>query len=71
MNYKTKKVDFYLNLNKLQDNYKRFSNIGQVYYPVKSNSNEVIIRELDKLGSDFLIAYLNHFKKLISMGGRT
>lgn len=68
MDYKTKKVDFYLNLNKLQDNYKKFSNIGQVYYPVKSNSNEVIIRELDKLGSNFLIAYLNHFKKLISIG---
>ena len=68
MDYKPQKINFYLNINKLQDNYKKFSNIGQVYYPVKSNSNEVIIRELEKLGSNFLIAYVSHLKKLTSLG---
>lgn len=65
---KHNRINFYLNINKLQDNYKKFSNIGTVYYPVKSNSNEVIIRELEKLGCNFLIAYVSHLKKLTSLG---
>ena len=68
MDYKPQKINFYLNINKLQDNYKKFSNIGQVYYPVKSNSNEVIIKELEKLGCNFLITYVSHLKKLTSLG---
>ena len=43
------KVNFILNEDVLRTNVDNFTEIGQVYYPLKSNSNEVIIEELVKL----------------------
>ena len=69
---KEKIVDFYLNEDILKLNYEKFSKIGQVYYPLKVNSNETILRELIKLydGSNngFLVTHISHYDKLIRLG---
>ena len=66
------KVNFVLNEGVLSENVDNFTKIGQVYYPLKSNSNEVIIEELVKLfegtNNGFLVTYRSHFEKLISLG---
>ena len=66
------KVNFILNEDVLRTNVDNFTEIGQVYYPLKSNSNEVIIEELVKLfegtNNGFLITHPSHFEKLISLG---
>ena len=65
-------VDFYLNEDILKDNYEKYSKIGQIYYPLKTNSNETVIKELIKLygNSDngFLISHISHYDKLIELG---
>lgn len=69
---KEKIVDFYLNEDILESNYDKFSKIGQVYYPLKINSNEVVVKELIKLygnsNNGFLITTVSHYDKLISLG---
>ena len=65
-------VQFYLNKTKLIEKYQKFSNIGQIYYPLKTNSNETIIKELIELYKDsnngFLVTYLSHYNKLKKLG---
>lgn len=65
-------VNFYLNKELLKNNYEQFSNIGQIYYPLKTNSNEILIKELIKLfeNSDngFLISHLSHYEQLTNLG---
>lgn len=65
-------VNFYLNINKLKKNYDSFNKIGQIYYPMKTNSNTTVIKELNKLynGSEngFLITHKSHYNKLKELG---
>ena len=65
-------INFYLNTDKLKDNYNKFNKIGKIYYPMKTNSNIEVIKELNRLynGSDngFLITHKSHYKKLLSLG---
>ena len=69
---KEKIVDFYLNEDILKSNYEKFSKIGQVYYPLKINSNEVVLKKLIEFyeGSNngFLITTISHYDKLIRLG---
>ena len=65
-------VNFYLDYNKLKQNYDSFNKIGQIFYPLKTNSNSEVIKELNKLydGSDngFLITHKCHYDKLKQIG---
>lgn len=65
-------VNFYLDTNVLKSNYEKYSKIGQIYYPLKTNSNEEVLKQLLKLygNSDngFLITHISHYKKLIKLG---
>ena len=65
-------VNFYLDTNILKSNYEKYSRIGQIYYPLKTNSNEGVLKQLIKLygNSDngFLITHISHYKKLTKLG---
>ena len=67
-----KTVDFYLKEDVLKSNYEKFSKIGQVYYPLKTNSNEVVIKKLIELYGDsdngFLVSHVSHYVELIDLG---
>ena len=67
-----KTINFYLNINKLEANYKQFLKIGEIYYPLKSNSNNVVLKEIIKLyhnsNNGFLITHNSHFNKLRKLG---
>lgn len=67
-------VYFYIDKNKLIDNFSGFSKLGSVYYPLKSNSNNIILETLKSLmngnGTDngFLISQISHYEKLKKSG---
>ena len=65
-------INFYLNTKVLKSNYEKYSKLGQIYYPLKTNSNEEIIKQLIKLyeGSNngFLVTHISHYNKLIKLG---
>ena len=42
-------INFYLNKKKLQSNYQKFAKLGKIYYPLKTNSNEIVLNEIIKL----------------------
>ena len=69
---KEKIVNFYLKEDTLISNYNSYFQIGQIYYPLKSNSNEVILKKLIKLygntDNGFLISHISHYDKLINLG---
>lgn len=61
-------IYFYFNKSKLIDNFNNFSVLGDVYYPLKTNSNGHIIKTLDSLmkkeENGFLISSIYHFETL-------
>lgn len=61
-------INFYFDKNKLIDNFNNFSKLGNIYYPLKTNSNEMIIKELkpmlNKENHGFLISSIYHFEIL-------
>ena len=61
-------IYFYYNKNKLIENFNNFSKLGNIYYPLKTNSNEILIKTLQPLinkeDNGFLISSINHFEKL-------
>ena len=65
-------IDFYFDINKLNKNFDDFEKIGRVYYPLKTNSNEIVLEYLLPMISrgenGFLISHLSHYYKLIKMG---
>ena len=40
------KIKFYFNKNKLIENFNDFCKLGDIYYPLKTNSNKMIIETL-------------------------
>jgi len=58
------KTTFKINLNKIQQNYEAFASFGEVYYPVKTNHNKLILKRLQKLGSGFECDSIPHIKKI-------
>ena len=57
-------VEFSLDLHKLEQNYKSFRSWGEVYFPVKTNHNKIILNKLKKMGSGFECDSLDHIKKV-------
>ena len=68
INLEENNIYFYFNKNKLLENFKNFNELGNVYYPLKTNSNEILIKALKPLIDDgnngFLINSIYHFEKL-------
>ena len=68
INLEENNIYFYFNKNKLIQNFNDFRELGNVYYPLKTNSNEVITKTLQPLmekgNNGFLISSIYHFEKL-------
>lgn len=62
------KIKFYFNKNKLIENFNDFCKLGDIYYPLKTNSNKIIIETLkpmmNKENNGYLISSIYHFKIL-------
>ena len=59
-------VEYSLNLHKLEQNYNGFESWGEVFFPVKTNHNKIVLNKLKKLGSGFECDSLEHIKKVYS-----
>lgn len=55
---------FKFDKNKVAENFNNYSRLGSVYYPVKTNSNKLIVERLKELNSGFLVTTLNNFEVL-------
>lgn len=70
INLEENNIYFYFKKNKLIQNFNDFSKLGNIYYPLKTNSNEVIIKSLQSLigkeNNGYLISSIHHFKILKS-----
>ena len=71
-NLEENKLYFYITKNTINKNFKGFSEFGNVYYPLKSNSNIKILKILkpllNKNDNGFLISYITHYKLLRKIG---
>lgn len=70
MNDNENEVTFLINKNVIVHNYKNYSKIGNVFYPLKTNTNKIVLKTLiDNFNScdGFLISNINHFNLLDSM----
>lgn len=72
INLEENNFKFYFNKNKLIENYNKFSKDGDIYYPLKTNSNENLIKALstllNKANNGYLISSLYHFELLKKLG---
>lgn len=70
INLEENNIYFYFNKSKLIENYNRFSELGNIYYPLKTNSNKIIIKNLQPLiekgNNGYLISSIYYFKLLQS-----
>lgn len=70
VNLEENNIYFYFNKNKLIHNFNDFSYLGNIYYPLKTNTNEVIIKTLQPLiekgNNGYLISSIYHFEVLKS-----
>lgn len=68
INLEENNIYFYFNKKKLIENFNDFSELGNIYYPLKTNSNEVIIKTLQPLiekgNNGYLISSIYHFEIL-------
>lgn len=68
INLEENNIYFYFNKRKLIQNFKNFNVLGDVYYPLKTNSNKKIIETLktrvNKGNNGFLISSIYHFEIL-------
>lgn len=56
---------FYFNRDKLIHNFNIYNEYGKIYYPLKTNSNKIIIETLkDKFDNGFLISSISNFETL-------
>lgn len=70
MNLKENDVEFIFNKKKLNHNYDGYKKIGNVFYPLKTNSNEHIINNLYRVfdkEDGFLISNISHYSHLIKL----
>lgn len=70
MNLKDNEVEFIFNKKKLNYNYSSYKKIGNIFYPLKTNSNELIIKNLNCIfdkRDGFLISNINHYNHLIKL----
>ena len=58
------KVHFDFNKSRLIDNFNKYSKVGSIYYPIKTNSNIRVLNVLKELNSGFLVTTLNNFEKI-------
>lgn len=69
---KENNIYFYFNKNKLIENLNKYSRIGKVYYPLKTNSNKNLLKELkksiDRNDNGFLISSITDFETLKKLG---
>lgn len=72
INLEENNLKFYFNKNKLIENYNKFSKDGDIYYPLKTNSNENLIKALrillNNANNGYLISSLYHFELLKKLG---
>jgi len=65
-------VYFYVDRNKIIHNFREFNKFGNVYYPLKANSNEIILKILkpliNEINNGFLISYISHYEALKEIG---
>lgn len=65
-------VTFNINLDRIGQRFIEFSEIGDIYYPLKTNSNIKVLTFLQELfentNNGFLISQPSHFQKLREMG---
>lgn len=68
VNLEENNIYFYFNKNKLIQNFNDFRELGDIYYPLKTNSNNVIITTLEELmikqQNGYLISSISHFEIL-------
>ncbi len=60
-------IKFYLNTKKLKENYENISKYGDIYYPLKTNSNLNLIKSLNNIINEndgFLISSMKHLEFL-------
>lgn len=60
-------IKFYLNTKKLKQNYENISKYGDIYYPLKTNSNSNLIKSLNNIINEndgFLISSMKHLDYL-------
>ena len=63
-------ITFLINKSRIINNYHNYSKIGNIYYPLKTNTNKIILKTLSNNFSQndgFLISNLTHFNILNSM----
>ena len=49
INLEENNIYFYFNKHKIEENFNNFRELGNIYYPLKTNSNEMIIKTLSPL----------------------
>ncbi len=59
-------ITYKINTAKLKENYKMFAGFGPVYFPIKTNHNSIILKELKRLGCGFETDSIEHIKKVYS-----
>ncbi len=55
-----------INLENLKTNYLTYADFGSVYFPIKTNHNSIILKQLKKLGCGFETDSVEHIKKVYS-----
>lgn len=64
-------IYFYIDKNKIISNFNSYSHFGNIYYPLKTNSNTNVLNTLIPLinhtNHKFLISYIDHFNILHSL----
>jgi len=68
MYLKDNDIKIIINNKKINNNYDNYAKLGTVYYPLKTNSNKIILETLNKKikenNGGFLISNINHFNLL-------
>ncbi len=70
MSLRENDVEFLFNSNKLIYNYDGYKRLGNIFYPLKTNSNDIIINNLKQLFNNddgFLISNIRHFVLLTKL----
>ncbi len=61
---------FKINLKQLEKNYNEFKKWGEIYFPVKTNHNQIILNKLKRLGCGFECDCVEHIKKIYNKNNK-